>query len=140
VIEIETLGITPVGVDINVDQSFIDFVKKRVPREEFKLNNEFTLYFLGHPVVFKVTYIKPEVGVFSDNSHLSIESKHFIATPNLYHITLDEGEEDFYVIANTKYDALGFLLKSEHVGNDESVLDRLTFWGETKAIIGAVLS
>lgn len=59
---------------------------------------------------------------------------------NLYKITLDEGEEDFYVIANTKYDALGYLLKSGKVGNDENVLNQLQFWAEVEVREGAVLS
>ena len=58
---------------------------------------------------------------------------------NLYHITLDQGEEDFYVIAKTKYDALGFLLKSGKVGKNEDVLNQLQFWDETEAKEGAVL-
>lgn len=58
---------------------------------------------------------------------------------NLYRITLDEGEEDFYVIAKTKYDALGYLLKSGKVGKDESILNRLQFWEEAKVREGVVL-
>jgi len=57
----------------------------------------------------------------------------------LFKITLDEGEENFFVIAKNKYEAIGHLLKSGKLGDDESVIDQLSFWGEVEAKEGAVL-
>ena len=57
----------------------------------------------------------------------------------LYRITLDEGEEDFYVIAESKWMALGYLLEAEN-GVGEDCLNRLQFWGETEVKNGAILS
>lgn len=57
----------------------------------------------------------------------------------LYHITIDRGEEDFFIIANSYYEAIGLLIKSDN-GFDDSDIDRFSLWGETEVKIGAILS